>query len=102
MAQYVITEPAEEDLREIAFYIADDNIDAALSMLDRFTERFEMLASMPQTGRTRDELEPNLRSFPEGSYVVFYREIGQGIEIIRVLHGSRDVDRIFNINPPHY
>lgn len=54
MAQYVITEPAEEDLREIAFYIADDNIDAAFSMLDRFTERFEMLASMPQTGRRRD------------------------------------------------
>jgi toxin ParE1/3/4 len=96
MAQYVITEPAEEDLREIAFYIADDNIDAALSLLDQFTDRFEMLASMPQTGRRRDELEPNLRSFPEGSYVVFYREIDQGIEIIRVLHGSRDIDRIFN------
>ena len=96
MAQYVITEPAEEDLREIAFYIADDTIDAAFSMLDRFTERFEMLASMPQTGRRRDELETNLRSFPEGSYVVFYREVSQGIEIIRVLHGSRDIDRIFN------
>jgi hypothetical protein len=29
----------------------------------------------------------------------FYREIGQGIEIIRVLHGLRDIDRIFNIDP---
>lgn len=47
MARYLITEPAEEDLREIAFYIADDNLDAAFLMLDRFTERFEMLASMP-------------------------------------------------------
>jgi len=54
-------------LREIAFYIADDNRDAAFSMLDRFTERFEMLASKPQSGRRRDELEPNLRSFPENS-----------------------------------
>lgn len=97
MAQYVITEPAEEDLREITFYIADDNLDAAFSMLDRFTERFEKLASMPQSGRRRDEFGPNVRSFPEGSYVVFYRVIGEEIEIIRVLHGSRDIDRIFNI-----
>jgi toxin ParE1/3/4 len=97
MVKYVITEPAEEDLREIAFYIADDNIDVAFSMLDRFTECFEMLASMPQSGRRRDELEPNLRSFPEGNYVVFYREISEKIEIIRVLHGSRDIDRIFNV-----
>ena len=102
MAQYVITEPAEEDLREIAFYIADDNIDAAFAMLDRFTRRFEMLASMPQTGRRRDELEPNLRSFPEGNYVVFYRELVEGIEIIRVLHGWRDIDRIFNLDSPRY
>lgn len=51
---------------------------------------------MPQSGRRRDELEPHLRSFPEGSYVVFYREIGEGIEIIRVLHSSRDIERIFN------
>lgn len=56
---------------------------------------------MPQTGRRRDEIEPDLRSFPEGSYVVFYREIGQGIEIIPVLHGSRDIDRIFNMDPPY-
>jgi toxin ParE1/3/4 len=101
MARYVITEPAEEDLKEIASYIAADNIAAAFSMLDRFTERFEMLTSMPQTGRRRDELEPNLRSFPEGNYVVFYREISDGIEIIRVLHASRDIHRFFNIDLSH-
>lgn len=37
----------------------------------------------------------NLRSHPHGNYVIFYRPIGDGIEIVRVLHGARDIDAAF-------
>lgn len=46
-------------------------------------------------GRKRDELVPNLRSFPVGNYLIFYRPINQGIEVLRVLHGARDIPSIF-------
>jgi toxin ParE1/3/4 len=36
-----------------------------------------------------------LRSHPAGAYVIYYREMKSGIEIVRVLHGARDVPRAF-------
>jgi toxin ParE1/3/4 len=30
-----------------------------------------------------------VRSFPVGNYVVFYRVVTDGIELVRVLHGMR-------------
>jgi len=29
------------------------------------------------------------------NYVIFYRPISEGIEVIRVLHGGRDIERLF-------
>jgi toxin ParE1/3/4 len=54
------------------------------------------LAGHPNLGRSRDELEEGIRSFPVGKYVIFYRVIPAGVEIVRVLHGSRDLNAIFN------
>lgn len=42
-------------------------------------------------GRKVEELAPNLRSFPIGSYLIFYRPIEDGIQLIRILHGARDI-----------
>ncbi len=42
------------------------------------------------------ELRAGLRSFTHGNYIIFYRLIGPDIEIIRVIHGRRDLGRIFN------
>ncbi len=50
-------------------------------------------------GRKREELAPLLRSFPVGNYVIFYRPASGGIQIIRVLHGARDVSKLFGDNP---
>ena len=41
------------------------------------------------------KLLPGLQSFSIGNYVVFYREIKDGIDVIRVLRSSRDVEGIF-------
>ncbi len=86
---------AELDLLEIWDYIADDSMDRADEFLDRIEEKLQRLALNPGLGRKRDELLPGLQSFPIGNYVVFYREIQDGIDVIRVLRGSRDIEAFF-------
>jgi len=46
-------------------------------------------------GRSRDELAPGVRSLPFGRYIVFFEPVPDGIDVIRVLHGSRDIDASF-------
>lgn len=50
-------------------------------------------------GRARHELATNLRSFPFGRYVIFYSPVEGGIDVVRVLHSSRDVDTAFGDEP---
>ena len=66
-----------------------------MPLLTPLTRNFRHLASHPNLGRSRDELAEGLRSFPVGRYVIFYRAIPEGVEIVRVLHGSRDLNAIF-------
>jgi toxin ParE1/3/4 len=40
-------------------------------------------------------LSPRLRSFPVKNYVIFYRPLEDGIEIVRVLHGAQDLPPLF-------
>jgi toxin ParE1/3/4 len=86
---------AELDLLDIWDYIADDSLDRADEFLDYIDGKLQTLARNPGLGRKRDELLSGLQSFPIGNYVVFYREIKDGIDVIRVLRGSRDIEAIF-------
>jgi toxin ParE1/3/4 len=87
---------AEADVLEIWDYIADDGIAAADRWVDRLDKQFQVLAMQPMMGRARDELAPGVRSFPFGRYVVFYLPLDGGIDVVRVLHGARDIDAAFN------
>lgn len=82
---------AETDLEEIWLFIAADNIGAADRLLDRIGSVFEMLAENPQAGRQRPELGMSIRSFAVGNYIIFYEAVPNGADIIRVLHGARDI-----------
>jgi toxin ParE1/3/4 len=44
------------------------------------------VADNPALGKACDELFPGLRRIPEGSHVVYFREVGGEVEILRVLH----------------
>lgn len=83
------------DLVEIGLYIARDNPRAADRLLDEIERKCNMLARQPLIGEIRDDLQPDLRSFSVGNYVIFYRPMTDGMELIRVLHGARDMDRLF-------
>jgi toxin ParE1/3/4 len=86
---------AELDLLDIWEFIAENSPDRADEFLDRLEGKLQTLALHPGMGKRREELLAGLRSFPMGNYVVFYREIDDGIDVIRILHGSRDIEEIF-------
>ena len=95
MKQFRVSDVARSDLDEIWLYIAQDDLDAADKFIRAIISRFPKLAAMPLIGRQREELSPNLRSFPVSRYVIFYRPIEDGVEIVRVLHGARDFPPLF-------
>ena len=88
------TARARVDIRDIWHYIAERNLPAADRVLDAIERIFHLLASHPMMGRERPELSPGIRSFVVMSWVVFYRVREDAIEVIRVLHGARDLDAI--------
>ena len=86
---------AKEDLKEIWAYVAESNPEAANRLIREITRRFAILRDHPHMGRQQDKLLINLRSFTVKNYVIFYQPFDGGIEILRVLHGSRDIGSIF-------
>ncbi len=95
MATVVKRPRTELDLLDIWDYIADDSLQQADEFLDRLEGKLQTLARNPGSGRRREELLTGLRSFPLGNYLVFFQEIENGIDVIPVLHGSRDIEDIF-------
>lgn len=95
MSRFRISTQAAQDIENIWKYVAPNNLKAANKLFDTLRESFPKLAKFPQMGRERSDLAPLLRSFPLKNYLIFYRPIKEGIEIARILHGSQDIETIF-------
>lgn len=95
MSKVRLAPDAENDLAEIWFYIAEDSSERADKFIEMLDAKFELLATHPEMGKARPELLAGIRSFPINSYVVFYRPIKDGVQILRVLNGARDIEAIF-------
>lgn len=88
----LITRRAASDLEGIAVFTLEQWGEAQMEVyLSNLADRFSWLADHPLVGRPRDDIRPGIRSFREGSHVVYYRAVSDRIEIIGVLHQSRDV-----------
>jgi len=92
---------ALQDLDEAAAYIQDQSgPQRAIRFLRAADSTFAMLAGMPGMGTRYEPDEPlyaDLRSFPitrHPNHLVFYRPFSDGIEVLRVLHGARDIASI--------
>ncbi len=96
MAQAIFTTQADEDVLLVWNYIARDSTRNADAFFDTLKERCQLLADTPQMGRTRLELGAEVRSWPLGNYVIFYRIVEAGVEVLRVLHGARDIPTTFD------
>lgn len=95
MPLLLISPEAEQDLIDIWRHIAEDQPVNADRFLERLQEKAQKLAEFTDMGVDRLELAPGIKSFPVERYVLFYRSNEHGIELVRVLHGSRDVNLLF-------
>lgn len=87
---------AERDLEDLARKTAERfGLAAGERFIDEVTETAELLAAQPVMGRPRPELGACLRSFPLGRVVVIYQPHRSGIEVVRILHGARDIPALF-------
>jgi toxin ParE1/3/4 len=82
----VVTAEAEADLDQITTYIAERSIEIALNFVQALREKCESLADAPRGY----PLVPH----PFGNYLIFYRVGTNAIEVVHVLHGARDYERL--------
>jgi toxin ParE1/3/4 len=89
---------AEADLDDIWLYVAKESgtMGIATRLIDSITDRFLFLASFPSAGRARDrEFGAGCRSFPVGEYIIIYCVEGADVFILRVVHGRRELETLF-------
>ena len=95
-AQFRLTEPTIQDIKQIADYIArQSGLDQADRFLNKLDAKFVKIAQFPNLGRQRDEILPGLRSLPMDNYLILYMAMGQDVEIFRVVSGYRDLSALF-------
>ena len=91
------TEPAKSDLREISFWIARDNPRRAATFARELRVACRNILDFPKAhlivGRYRAH---EIRRKVHGNYLIFYIMTGVGVEILHILHGSRDIDEFLN------
>jgi toxin ParE1/3/4 len=98
VADYILDPCIETELEEIAFFIAKDNPAAAINVLEAAERTFQLLADHPGIGKPRSTKNPRLRNLRVRSiqaftkYLIFYRPIPSGIQVLHVYHSSRNID----------
>lgn len=96
----VWTNRARTDQVEIYETIAEDNPDAAERVYIQIEERVALLADNPRLGVRRPDVGRSVRMLVRGVYLIFYETVPDDdegeielIEIVRVVHGQRDLSR---------
>lgn len=95
MAVYFSAE-AEHDLEDICDYIADNNETAAEKIFAVLRKDCINLGANPMAFPEKRELQTGLRMRPSGRYLIFYKYDGTDVDIVRILHGARDLLQIFH------
>jgi toxin ParE1/3/4 len=87
---------AEQDLIEIGVYIAQDSLANADRFIDAIEKECQKLADSPFIlGRSCEGLHPDLRRHNFKHYAIIYRPVSDGIELVGVFQGSRDLEAMF-------
>ena len=98
-SQFVLSPQAIADLQNLETYITEESGAArAEAVLARVYRSLKMLAYWPNAGRARPNLGKMLRSFPVPPWIVFYEPMPnlEGIHVLRVVDGRRDLDAVFD------
>jgi toxin ParE1/3/4 len=99
----VITPKASADVDEHFAYLAAENLQVALLFFDSVRQTFAQIARMPGIGSSYPVENPRFQGLRKWSvkgfkqYLIFYLEHDESIEIVRVIHAKRDLERILLI-----
>jgi toxin ParE1/3/4 len=91
-----------QDLIEQATYIAENNLEAAERFLTAAETTFQLLGNKPAIGKLSQLSNPllvGIRQYPVKrfkNHLVFYRILNGEVEVLRVLHGARDLAAILD------
>ena len=98
LSLFVLPE-AEQDIEDIGLYLGERNASAARRFVLAVGQTAEMLCDNPELGeRLRADTTGQIRYRTISgfkNYLIFYRRVDSVLEIIRVLHGARDYEPIF-------
>ncbi|MGD0634440.1 MAG: type II toxin-antitoxin system RelE/ParE family toxin [Beijerinckiaceae bacterium] len=96
MSRYVLRPRARRDIEEIWDYSEKNwNAGQAELYIRQIQRSLQLLANDPGLGRACDDLRAGYRKFPSGSHLIFYRILGEGLEVVRILHERMDFERHF-------
>ena len=99
----ILRRPAaiEDLVAQGEYYVEQGSPETAVRFLEAADAAFEQLARRPGIGAPRRYRKPQLSGLrmwpiPEfEKHLIFYRQTEDGIEVVRVLHGARDLKRLF-------
>ena len=92
--RYRVSATAEHDLEEIFLYwTARVSRETGERVVDRIVERFSLLAAYPKVGMLCAEIASDVRCFPAGKYLIYYRVARHWTDILHIFHGARDQRR---------
>ncbi|MBW4646766.1 MAG: type II toxin-antitoxin system RelE/ParE family toxin [Goleter apudmare HA4340-LM2] len=101
--QFRLTEPAIQDIEQIADYIAKQSgLAQSEIFLSKLEAKFAEIAHFSGLGRPSDEILPGIRSLSIDNYLILYVLIGQDVEIFRVVSGYRDLTALFYDSDSRY
>ncbi len=86
MAQIIWTEPALDNIKDIAEYIAIHNIQAAKALVEKIFSKVERLNEFPESGKTPIELQGfSYREIVVPPCRIFYKLENDNVYIIYVM-----------------
>lgn len=92
MGRFNLSKPASRDLRDVIAWIRKQSPSAAVRVRGEFRKAMATLADFPYIGHERRDLtDQPLRFWALYSYLIIYDPAARPIEIVRIIHGARDV-----------
>jgi toxin ParE1/3/4 len=95
MSRCSIAPSAIQDLDDISDYFLERNIQAGEKLLQEFTKKCRNLAAFPTMGKSYSQIRSDLRGIPLQGYIILYRLIDDGLEIVRVVNARQDLEGLF-------
>jgi len=93
MLELIVAPLARQDMIDISDHIAKENRAAALRVVGRFETAMLRLLDMPFVGPAAgSHLPADIRKFSSPPYIIFYRVLPGQVQVVRILHASRDID----------